>query len=251
MRRRSPAIASLALVLLATPILAQQERAPEAEEVRQAAAAFVRAFNDLDWSAFEAAWAEDAPSPRTALVVIDIQQFYFEGGALPLEGSVEAAAVCARLLERFRALRWPVVHVQHLPQGVEDPGPDIEPAAYRIRSEVAPRPGETVIGKHHANAFRDTALLETLRELGVDRLVIAGMQTHMCAEAATRAAADLGFEVVLVGDACATRALEHGGTTVPAAMVHAATLAAMDGTYARVVDAAELLAELPAPPAKD
>ena len=43
-----------------TPARAQQDRPPEAEQVRQAARAFVRAFNDLDWPAFEAAWAEDA-----------------------------------------------------------------------------------------------------------------------------------------------------------------------------------------------
>ncbi len=192
---------------------------------------------------------DDGPGPRTALVIVDIQEFYFPGGAMPLEGGAEAAATARRVLDRFRELGWPVVHVQHLPAGVDEPGQDVEPP-YRIRPEVAPRSGEIVVGKHHANAFRDTGLLDALRGLDVERLVIAGMQTHMCAEAATRAAADLGFEVVLVSDACATRDLSYGGTRVPAAMVQAATLAAMDGTYARVLTADSLLAELPTPAAE-
>jgi nicotinamidase-related amidase len=62
------------------------------------------------------------------------------------------------------------------------------------------------------------------------------MQTHMCLEAAARAAHDLGFEVTVIGDACATRDLRYGDRTVPAADVHASTLATLDRTYARVVD---------------
>ena len=62
------------------------------------------------------------------------------------------------------------------------------------------------------------------------------MQTHMCLEAATRSAHDLGFECVVIGDACATRDLKYGDRTVPAADVHASTLATLDGTYAKVVD---------------
>jgi nicotinamidase-related amidase len=104
--------------------------------------------------------------------------------------------------------------------------------------------GETVVGKHHANAFRDTDLPALLRRLGAKRLVIAGMQTHMCVEAAARHAADLGFEVVVVHDACATRALKFRATEVPAAQVHAAALAALSGTYARVVSTDELLDEM-------
>ncbi len=182
-----------------------------------------------------------------ALIVVDIQGFYFEGGAAPLEGSVPAAEQAARVLARFRALGWPVVHIQHLPPGAVGPGQDIEPPAYRIRPEVAPVAGERVVGKRHANAFRETALEATLRELGVTRLVLVGMQTHMCVEAAARAAADLGFEVMVVHDACATRDLEFKGAIVPAAQVHGAALAALDRTYARVVGADELLAELPTP----
>ena len=181
---------------------------------------------------------------ETALVVIDIQQFYFEGGLVPLTGSVEAAARARKVLDAFRARALPVIHVRHVPATVATV--DGEPAdpQYRIRPEVQPAAGEKVISKRFANSFRETDLLETLRQKGITRIVIVGMQTHMCVEAASRAATDLGFDVVVVHDACATRPLEFGGLTVPAGMVHAGALAAIKGTYGRVVSVAELLAEL-------
>ena len=147
-------------------------------------------------------------------------------------------------MERFRKLGLPVVHVQHLPREVDLPDPTGIDPQYRIHPNVLPEKSERVIGKHHANAFRDTELLATLRELGVSRLVVCGMQTHMCVEAAVRAAADLGFEVTVAHDACATRDLQFGGVRVPAAQVHAAALAAMSGSYGRVVSVGALVEEL-------
>jgi nicotinamidase-related amidase len=182
--------------------------------------------------------------PRV-LLIIDVQLFYFEDGSMPLVGAGSASRTALAVLERFRALGWPVIHVQHLPQDRDRPGQVVEPASYRIHPTLAPLPGETIVGKHHANAFRDTTLLEHLKRTGSQRLVLLGMQTHMCVEAAARAAADHGFEVTLVHDACATRDLEFADTTVPAAQVHLSTLAALDRTYARVVSCQQLLAELP------
>jgi nicotinamidase-related amidase len=181
---------------------------------------------------------------ETALVVIDIQQFYFEGGLVPLTGSVEAAGQARKVLDAFRARALPIIHVRHVPKSVAIV--DGEPAdpQYRIRPEVRPAAGEKVVSKRFANSFRETDLLETLRQNGTTRVVIVGMQTHMCVEAASRAATDLGFDVVVVHDACATRPLEFEGRTVPADMVHAGALAAIKGTYGRVVSVAELLKEL-------
>lgn len=180
---------------------------------------------------------------ETALVVIDIQQFYFEGGLVPLTGSIEAAAQARKVLEAFRARSLPVIHVRHVPKSVAMV--DGEPAdpQYRIRPEVLPAAGEKVISKRFANSFRETDLLDTLRQKRISRVVIVGMQTHMCVEAASRAATDFGFDVVVVHDACATRPLEFGGRTVPADMVHAGALAAITGTYGRVLSVAELLQE--------
>ncbi len=187
--------------------------------------------------------ADEAQAPdlgKAALLVIDIQAFYFPGGLQPLVEPEAAAKKAAEVIAVFRGAGRPVIHIQHLPKGVDRPDPVGIEKQYRIDPAVLPATGETVIGKHHANSFRDTELEATLRKLGIEKLVILGMQTQMCVEAAVRAAADLEFEVTVVHDACATRDLEFGGTTVPAAEVHAAALAAMQSGYARVVSSAEL-----------
>lgn len=188
-----------------------------------------------------AAASPGGPAPPATLLIIDVQNFYFPGGKLPLTAPEAASQRARALLDAFRARGWPVIHVLHLAKGQSAPEPASGDPAYRAHRDVAPLPGEPVIGKREANAFRDTDLLATLRRLGTTKLVIAGMQTHMCVEAATRAAADLGFEVTVVHDACATRPLAFGGVEVPAAQVHASALAAMSGAYARVLSTTEVL----------
>ena len=183
----------------------------------------------------QAAGARPEAGADTALVVIDIQNFYFEKGSLPLTGSVEAAQQARRVLDAFRSRHLPVIHVRHIPKSVRLTDGEPEDAQYKIRPEVQPSAGEKVVTKQFANSFRETDLLEYLRGKAIRRLVIVGMQTHMCVEAASRAAADLGFEVVVLHEACATRPLTFGDRVVPAEMVHATALAAIDGTYGKVV----------------
>lgn len=179
---------------------------------------------------------------RPVLLVIDIQMFYFAGGRLELVHPVEAGVKARSVLDAFRAKGLPVVHVMHMPKGIEKFEPGKTDGQYAIHESVAPAAGETVIVKHYPNAFRETGLAEVLKKLDAKTLVITGMQTHMCVEAAVRAGADMDYDIVLAADACATRDLRFGGTLVPAAMVHAAVLAAMDRNYARVVGAADVAA---------
>ena len=49
-----------------------------------------------------------------ALVIVDIQNDYFPGGAHPLVGPETAAANAQQLLEAFRAGGEPLIHVQHV-----------------------------------------------------------------------------------------------------------------------------------------
>jgi len=67
------------------------------------------------------------------------------------------------------------------------------------------------------------------------------MQTHMCVEAATRAAYDLGFKCILIEDACATRDLKFKEKIVKAEDVHFSTLSALNRTYAVVITTEEFL----------
>jgi nicotinamidase-related amidase len=178
--------------------------------------------------------------PDTALVIIDIQNDYFPGGAMELEGAEAAGLRAGEALEKFRKENLPVFHVRHLSvrPGATfflpgTPGAEIHPS-------VLPREGETVVEKNFPNSFRGTALQNYLDKHKIKNLVVAGMMTHMCVDASVRHAADLGYKITLLGDACATRAQKYGEESVPARQVHAAFLAALNGFYAKVIHANEL-----------
>ena len=178
--------------------------------------------------------------PDTALLIIDIQNDYFPGGAMQLEGADAAGAKAGQVLGSFRNEKRPVIHVQHLSTR---PGSTFflpGTKGQEIHASVTPASSETVVEKNFPNSFRGTALQKRLEELGVKNLVVAGMMTHMCVDATVRHAADLGYKVTLLGDACATRAQAYGGETVPARQVHAAFLAALNGFYAKVIRSDEL-----------
>jgi nicotinamidase-related amidase len=178
--------------------------------------------------------------PDTALLIIDIQNDYFPGGARELGGADAAGAKASHALAFFREKKMPVIHVRHLSTR---PGatfflPGTKGA--EIHSCVLPRGEEAIVEKNFPNSFRGTALEKRLEELKVKNLTVAGMMTHMCVDATVRHAADAGYKVTLLADACATRAQSYGGESVPARQVHAAFLAALNGFYAKVIRADEL-----------
>jgi len=178
--------------------------------------------------------------PERALVIIDIQNDYFPGGRMELEGADTAAAHAAQALKGFREKSLPVFHVRHLSTR---PGSTFflpGTSGAEIHAAVRPQAGERVIEKNFPNSFRGTDLERALKESGVKELVVAGMMTHMCVDASVRHAADLGYKVTLLGDACATRAQTFAGETVPARQVHAAFLAALNGFYSKVISTHEL-----------
>ncbi len=178
---------------------------------------------------------------KTALLLIDLQNDYFENGAMPLFQSEEAVKQAARVLKSFREKQEPVIHIQHI--AIRSTAtfflPDTE--GVEIHPLVKPESNETVIVKHYPNSFRETELLETLQQKGITHLVVCGMMTHMCVDATVRAAKDLGFEITLIGDACATRDQEWNNNKVPALMVHNSFLAALNYFYANVDTAEDYL----------
>ena len=178
--------------------------------------------------------------PERALLIIDIQNDYFPGGKMELEGAEAAAAKARQALSAFREKSLPIFHVRHL--SVRPGSTFFIPGTQgaEIHAAVRPQASEKVIEKNFPNSFRNTDLERALKDSGVKELVVAGMMTHMCVDASVRQAADLGYKVTLLGDACATRAQTYGGETVPAKQVHAAFLAALNGFYAKVIATNEL-----------
>ncbi|WP_434136694.1 cysteine hydrolase family protein [Pseudomonas luteola] len=179
---------------------------------------------------------------KQGLIVIDLQNEYLPSGKLPLSGIKEAAENAAAVIQDARAKNIPVFHIRHEFANGEAPvfipgsdGVEIQPA-------VAPVSDEPVIVKNHINSFRDTALQQQLEANGVEEVTIVGAMSHMCVDACVRAAADMGYPVTVLHDACATLDLEFNGVTVPAAHVHAAMMAAFAFGYGTVKSTGEYLA---------
>ena len=175
------------------------------------------------------------------LLIIDIQNDYFPGGAYPLVEPERAATAARAVLDAFRDAGDPVVHLRHVWDAPDalfmrpgTPGVEIHPL-------VAPAAGEPVVDKTEPNGFLGTGLAERLLALDGKDLHVVGMMSSMCVDATVRAAADQGFTVTVVHDACAAPDLEFDGTTVPGSMVHAAFMAALADGYARVLSSQELL----------
>jgi len=169
-----------------------------------------------------------------ALLLIDIQNDYFETGTMTLEGSDHASKNARLILDDFRAKALPVIHIQHI--ATKPTATFFLPNTFgaEIHKNVEPLATERVIVKHFPNSFRETNLLDALNSKHITSLVICGMMTHMCVDATTRAAKDFGFDCTLISDACATRNLEIQGNTVNATEVQKSFLAALNYFYSEV-----------------
>ncbi|HEY3476598.1 MAG TPA: cysteine hydrolase family protein [Anaerolineales bacterium] len=182
---------------------------------------------------------------KTALLVIDFQKDHFPGGKLPLANALEAARKAYMLLQCFREHGGHHVHIQHISKQPDagyfisgDRGTD-------IHDSVAHFEGEPIVYKHTPNAFLNTDLVALLKSWEIERVVITGMMTHLDVDATARAAAELGFRVILAEDACATRDLQFGETVIPADLVQKSFVAAFQ-SYGKVMRSEEILALLAA-----
>jgi nicotinamidase/pyrazinamidase len=145
-----------------------------------------------------------------ALLIVDFQNDFVPGGALPVAGGDEIAEPLNRLLDRFElviatrdwhppdhssfARAWPV----HCVQGT--PGADIHASLRRDGVDVVVDKGQDPDSEGYS-AFQDTGLAELLRSRGVDRLYVGGLATDYCVKQSVLDALDQGFEVRVIEDA--------------------------------------------------
>ncbi len=174
---------------------------------------------------------------NTALLLIDIQNDYFDKGTMTLVGANVASSNARLILDNCRAANQPIVYIQHIATRADATFFLHGTFGAEIHSNVKPLEQEKVIIKHYPNSFRETGLLDYLKTLNVTDLVICGMMTHMCVDSTTRAAKDFGFNCTVIGDGCATKDLEIAGQTVKAEEVQKSFLAALNHSYANVITA--------------
>jgi nicotinamidase-related amidase len=186
-----------------------------------------------------------ADSSRTALIVVDVQRAFDEWEASgKRRNNPDAVARVADLLAAFRGRAAPIFHIRH--QGTRV-GSSFLPdsSGYAVKDEARELPGEPVIVKRVNSAFIGTDLERRLRAADITRLVICGATTNHCVETTTRMAGNLGFDARLVRDATWTfDRVGPDGDAHAAADIHAMTLANLNGEFARIMTAAEVIAAL-------
>lgn len=171
----------------------------------------------------------------TALVVIDFQLEYFDGGRLPIPDGLRAMNKAKQLIAFADAHGVPVFHVQHLgPAGGPLFAKDGERVAFH--PDIAPAPHHHVVQKTTTSSFASTDLHVQLRERKIRTLIISGLMTHMCVSTAARDAKPLGYQVLVAGDACATRDIDAwDGGVIGHAELHRAALTEVSDSFAEVL----------------
>ena len=142
---------------------------------------------------------------KRALVVIDVQNDYFEGGAFTLWNAEQALAATEKAILAAREKGVPVVCVQHV---CDTPAPllNANTEGVKIHERVRAAIGDApVVVKKHADAFEGTTLHQTLQGFEVDELLVCGMMTQNCVtHTAISRRADDYRKVTVLTDACTT-----------------------------------------------
>jgi len=185
---------------------------------------------------------------KTALLVIDFQNEYFDG-KLPIPDGGKALANTKRLITRADAERIPVFHVQHVtPAG--SPVFAEGSTTVRIHPDIQPAAHHSILQKSSVSVFATTDIDARLKLAGVETLIVAGLMTHACVAGAARDAVPLGYSVIVAEDACATRDLDLSPDgTVAHAALHRASLASIDDTFGDIMTTDQVLALPTAHPA--
>lgn len=164
---------------------------------------------------------------KTALLIVDISNHYSRSVERILPNNV-------KLQNFFRENGLPVLYClvgsllpdardQHIKRRLtwRRSSADEQPRAwprgtfdYAVHEKLKPLPSELIIDKDSQGAFASTAIDYYLRSLGIQNLVVTGVATAHCVESTARDAADRGFNVILVEDACADGEIKKHNVTM-------------------------------------
>ena len=131
---------------------------------------------------------------KSVVLIMDFQERIINNVASDAEVVVRNAS---RALGAARQAGIPVIYVVHRGGAFQEYAPDVE-----IHQGVTPAAGEMVITKKRPGPFSTTALDVTLREMGIETLVVMGVATSGCVLSAVRWANDINYKFIVLADAC-------------------------------------------------
>lgn len=188
---------------------------------------------------------------RTALLNVDMQRCFVEGGPLASPDGLVLTERINRLSAVCREAGIPVVHtrVWMRPDGstlgvMGEIVPPFIRQLYQAGAETAEihdavvvAEQDIIINKQRYGAFTGTDLEMILRSKGIDTVIVSGIATNICCETTAREAAQLDFRVFFLSDGTATKEM-HGAS---AEELQRATCASLGMVFAQIVTVDEVI----------
>ncbi|KAF8911583.1 Isochorismatase-like protein [Gymnopilus junonius] len=188
------------------------------------------------------------PENAPILLLIDIQHGLVEGLAeWGPRSTPNLAKNVQYLLKIWRSWSWPILHVIH--DDKDDPTNIISaayPETFKPHACAKPVDDEKIFIKHVGSPFVATELASSIDTYGKDRkVVVIGMDGAQCINSTTRHGADLGYNMVVVGDACSTYGMQNWqtGKNVSAEETHEAAMSMLNA-YGKVTTTKDVLSVL-------
>lgn len=168
------------------------------------------------------------------LIIIDIQNIYFEEGSYKLFKAEEASLKAAKIIKHFISKNLPVIFIKHLFKDDKLTQQELMRKC-EIHKNVMPLDTEIIIEKNYPSSFLNTNLKAALDDLKAAKLVVVGMMSHMCIDTTVRAAQNYGYDVTVLEDACTTKHLNTKDGDIHAEVVHNVFMASLKGSFAHVM----------------
>ncbi len=143
---------------------------------------------------------------KPALLVIDVQKAFFGLNPVMTQSLNDAIEYINPTIKLFRKKQLPVICIQHI-----DENDDLVPGQekFEVPDSLHILPSDVHIHKIYGNAFNKTPLTETLRDLGVDTVIITGFCAEYCITSTYRGAMDVDLTPVILRSAIASDSLEN------------------------------------------
>jgi nicotinamidase-related amidase len=169
------------------------------------------------------------PTPRRALIVVDVQNIYADGPLLIEYPPVQDSLVrIGQAMDAARAAGIPIVVVQEDSFGVDSQG-------WKIHDVVASRPSDLLIHKTLPSAFTNTGLAAWLAERGIDTLSVVGYMTHNCNASTLFEARHLGLSAEFLSDATGAVPYANAAGRATAEEIHRVFSVVFESNFAAVV----------------
>lgn len=177
---------------------------------------------------------------KKALIVIDLQNDYFCGGNMELQGVNEALIQTNKLIKYARKEKYKIYFVQHFATKDDATFFVTNTKGVELHQDLDIQ-DDIIIKKNYPNSFIDTTLKYELDKENISELIMCGAMTHMCIDTTVRAGFDLGYKILVASDACATKDLQFQKKIIKAQDVHFSFMSALASVFCEVKETEQII----------